>query len=115
MGIIFGIYLLSCLPGGIVALLTRRWAKREKIDRANRALLVAIVIGLLCSPGLYGVSNGAAVGILVIPSLLAAILAGTALPKVWLLFFISSAVTTAITFGVYMAMAKTEDPESSAS
>lgn len=111
MGMIFGIYLLSCLPGLIAALLVRRWAKRQEdeIDRSTRALLVAATIGLLCSPGLYASGNGAAVVVLVIPSLLGAILAGTELPRVWLLFFVSSAVTTAITFGMYMAMSQPDN------
>jgi hypothetical protein len=105
---ILALYLLSCLPGLIVAMLARLWAKGRNWDRYERAWLVALTIGILCSPGFHVAGQGIAI---VIPSLFAAIAAEGQIPKMWAIFLVSSTLTTGAAFAVYLWLSKIKSAE----
>lgn len=104
---LIGFYLLLSLPGLATAFLVRRWARSRKFGRSARASLFALTIGILCSPGLYVAATGGAVAAMVVPSLLAVILARGDSRAVWT-FVISSFVTTAAVFVAYDLASKTK-------
>lgn len=99
------LYLLLSLPGVIAAVLVRLWALHRKWDRSTRAWLVAMTVGLLCSPG---VSVGGAGIPVVVPSILALILSGGE-KRDWKVFVISSAVTTFIALVLYEVASSSKD------
>ena len=99
-------YLLLSLPGLIAAVLVRLWALHRKWDRSTRAWLVALTIGLFCSPGVSVAGYGIAV---IVPSFLALIMPGGQKPKFWGIFVVSSAFTTLITYGLYELVSKSND------
>jgi hypothetical protein len=105
---LLGLYLLSCLPGLIVAMLVRLWANARNWGRYERAWLVALTIGFLCSPGFYVAGQGIAV---VIPSLFAAIAAEGQIPKMWAIFLVSSTFTTCAAFAVHVFLSRIKSEE----
>jgi hypothetical protein len=105
---IFGLYILSSVPGLIAAMLVRLWAHHRKWGRNERAWLFALTIGLLCSPGLYVAGQGIPV---VVPSLFAAIFATGQIRKMWGIFLVSTTITTFFALGAYVAVSKIRSAE----
>ena len=99
------LYLLLSLPGLIAAVLVRLWALHRKWDRSTRAWLVALTIGLLCSPG--ATVGGAGIPVIV-PALLTLILPDEPNPN-WRVILISSAITTFIAYALYEAASRHMD------
>lgn len=106
MAAIFGLYLLFCLPGVIAAAVIRRWAQRQNKNRNERAWLVAITIGVLCSPGLYPADGGMLVVPLVVPSIVPAVFLGVEYPRMWIVFAVSTAVTSAAALCGYLLLSQ---------
>lgn len=96
-------YILLSLPGLIAAILIRLWAVHRKWDRSTRAWLFALTIGLLCSPGADVAGYGVGV---IVPSIFAIITSGGHSRAVWVVFVVSSMVTTLVTNLAYELVSK---------
>lgn len=101
---LLGLYLLTSLPGLIAAFAVRAWGIRHGWDRTSRAAWFALTIGLFCSPGIY-VAESMIPAFAVTPSLLAVGL-NYDKGREWMIFFVSGAFTSVLTFVTYVLASK---------